>query len=154
VLPPHYSNCFGCGPDHPTGLHLRATVADGVAVTASFTVGNGHQGAAGLAHGGVLATAMDEALGFLLFLLGEPAVTGKLETEYRLPVPVGSTLYLSAEASAVQGRKIYGRADAKLGSADGPVAVLAAAVFIKVGVEHFERHGKGEPWRSHRGYNP
>ena len=38
------------------------------------------------------------------------AVTGRLETDFVGPVPVGTTLYLEAEVTAVAGRKIYSTA--------------------------------------------
>ena len=60
----------------------------------SFTVTEHHQGAPGLAHGGVVAAAMDEAMGFLLWLLKTLAVTARIEVDFRRPVPVGSTLEL------------------------------------------------------------
>ncbi|MEY3098759.1 MAG: hypothetical protein RIS32_550, partial [Actinomycetota bacterium] len=62
-----------------------------MSITAQFTVTDLHQGAPGLAHGGLLSCAFDEALGKLMWLVREPAVTGKLETSFLAPVPVGST---------------------------------------------------------------
>ncbi|MGC5015490.1 PaaI family thioesterase [Streptosporangium sp. DT93] len=140
-LGPHYSRCFGCGDGHPTGLHLAATTPDGITVEATFTVGESHQGAPGLAHGGVLAAAMDEVIGMSVWLFRRPYVTGRLETDYLAPVPVGTELYLRAWCNGMSGRKAYLEAEGRIGSADGPVAVRAAALFIEVGMEHFGRHG-------------
>ncbi|MEV5572770.1 PaaI family thioesterase [Spirillospora sp. NPDC052269] len=142
-LGPHYEQCFGCGPGHPTGLHLAAVSEDGLGVSAKFTVGDVHQGAPGLAHGGVLATAMDEALGMVVWLLRKPYVTGRLETDYVLPVPVGTTLYIQTRCTGVVGRKAYLEAEARMDALDGPVAVRAAALFVEVPVAHFEEHGDG-----------
>jgi acyl-coenzyme A thioesterase PaaI-like protein len=97
-----------------------------------------------LAHGGLLAAAFDEALGALIWLLRTPAVTARLETDFRRPVPVGSKLYLDAEVIGVARRNIYTRAVGRLGSVDGPVAVTAAAVFVTVPLEHFVTHGRAE----------
>lgn len=153
VLPPHYRDCFGCGDRHPTGLHLTVTVADGVAVDAEFTVTKDHQGAPGLAHGGLLASAFDEALGYLLGVLRQPAVTGRLEVDYLRPVPVGSTLVIHAQCTGVSGRKIYTRA---VGRIDGRDAVRATGLFIAVPIEHFARHGWTDTDALHGGerYNP
>ncbi|MEU3349200.1 PaaI family thioesterase [Streptomyces sp. NPDC006700] len=142
LLGSHYAECFGCGGEQPHGLHLQARAGDGVAITAEFTVQPAHQGAPGLAHGGVLATALDEALGSLNWLLRTIAVTGRLETDYVRPVPVGTTLHLDAEVTAVAGRKIYSRATGRVGGPDGPVAVRAEALFIEVKVDHFVDHGR------------
>jgi uncharacterized protein (TIGR00369 family) len=156
VLPPHYASCFGCGDEHPTGLHLSVTVAEGVAVDAVFRVAQAHQGAPGLAHGGVLATAADEALGFLNWLLTRPAVTARLEVDYLRPVPVGSDLYLRAECIAVAGRKTYVRCEGRLDGTNGPVALRATGLFLEVPLEHFRRHAPadGSAGTDERSYNP
>lgn len=144
LLGAHYELCFGCGGGQAHGLHLAARAGDGVSITAEFTVQPAHQGAPGLAHGGVLATALDETLGSLNWLLRTIAVTGRLETDFVRPVPVGTTLHLEAEVTAVAGRKIYSTATGRIGGPDGPVAVRADALFIEVKVDHFIDHGRQE----------
>lgn len=144
LLGAHYEHCFGCGPGQPHGLHLEARADEGVSLTAEFTVQPAHQGAPGLAHGGVLATALDETLGSLNWLLRTIAVTGRLETDFLRPVPVGTTLYLEAEVTAVAGRKIYCTATGRLGGPGGPLAVRADALFVEVKVDHFVDHGRQE----------
>jgi len=144
VLGAHYDQCFGCGEAQPHGLHVQARAGDGVSVTAEFTVQPAHQGAPGLAHGGVLATALDETLGSLAWLLQTIAVTGRLETDFVRPVPVGSTLFLDARVTAVAGRKIYATATGRIGAPDGPVAVRADALFVEVKLEHFTNNGRPE----------
>ncbi|MGW2210660.1 PaaI family thioesterase [Streptomyces sp. NPDC001781] len=138
----HYEHCFGCGPGQPHGLHLEARAGAGVSLIAEFTVQPAHQGAPGLAHGGVLATALDETLGSLNWLLRTIAVTGRLETDFVAPVPVGTVLHLQAEVTAVAGRKIYSRATGRIGGPEGPVAVRAEALFVEVKVDHFTEHGR------------
>ncbi|WP_190217217.1 PaaI family thioesterase [Streptomyces griseosporeus] len=144
LLGAHYEHCFGCGGGQAHGLHLAARAGQGVSITAEFTVQPAHQGAPGLAHGGVLATALDETLGSLNWLLRTIAVTGRLETDFVRPVPVGTTLHLQAEVTAVAGRKIYSTATGRIGGPDGPVAVRADALFIEVKVDHFIDHGRKE----------
>ncbi|MGV9558177.1 PaaI family thioesterase [Streptomyces sp. NPDC003401] len=144
LLGAHYEQCFGCGGGQSHGLHLEARAGEGVTVTAEFTVQPAHQGAPGLAHGGVLATALDETLGSLNWLLRTIAVTGRLETDFARPVPVGTTLYLEAEVTAVAGRKIYCTATGRIGGPEGPVAVRADALFVEVQVKHFVEHGRRE----------
>ncbi|MFH8617205.1 PaaI family thioesterase [Streptomyces sp. NPDC017979] len=144
LLGTHYENCFGCGAAQPHGLHLAARAGEGVSITAEFTVRPVHQGAPGLAHGGVLATALDEALGSLTWLLRTIAVTGRLETDFVRPVPVDTVLHLQAVVTAVAGRKIYARAEGRIGGPDGPLAVRANALFIEVKVDHFIDNGRAE----------
>ena len=143
-LPSHFKHCFGCGDLHPTGLHLKARVGEGLSITAQFTVTENHQGAPGLAHGGLLSLAFDEALGKLMWLLRAPAVTARLETDFLLPVPIGTTLYMSAHITGVQGRKVYSVSEGRLNSADGPLAVRAASLFIIVPMKHFLENAPAE----------
>ena len=143
-IPSHYRWCFGCGSDHPTGMHMRVTAREGLSVRGVFTATEHHQGAPGLAHGGVLTTALDEILGSLNWLLAGPAVTGRLEVDFRRPVPIGSTLVIDAEVVGVKGRKVFTRAVGRLETPEGPVAVAAAALFIQVPLQHFVDNGARE----------
>jgi acyl-coenzyme A thioesterase PaaI-like protein len=110
-------------------------------VTGNFKVTDHHQGAPGLAHGGVLTTAMDEVLGSLNWLLAAPAVTGRLSCEFRRPVPVGSMLFIAAEVTGTSGRRVFGSAVARLDSPTGQVAVSAESVFVQVPMDHFLTNG-------------
>jgi acyl-coenzyme A thioesterase PaaI-like protein len=137
LLGSHNPDCYGCGASHPAGLHLTAYSGEGMTVNAKFTVTEMHQGAPGLAHGGLLSCAFDEALGKLMWLVRQPAVTGKLETSFLAPVPVGTTLFIKSEIMGQVGRKIYCRAEGRIGSNEGQLAVEAAAIFVIVPMEHF-----------------
>jgi acyl-coenzyme A thioesterase PaaI-like protein len=143
-IPSHYSRCFVCGDSHEAGLRLDVVAGEGLSLTGTFTVTEHHQGAPGLAHGGLLTAAFDDALGSLNWLLSAPAVTGRLETDFRRPVPVGSTLHIRAEVVGVKGRKVFTKAVGRLGAPDGPVALTAAALFIQVPIEHFTSNGRPE----------
>ena len=153
-LRPHFSECFACGADQAAGLHLAAVVGEGASVVATFTVTRSHQGAPGLAHGGLLATAVDEAMGFLLSLIGEPAVTAHLEVDYVLPVPVGDVVTLTAHGLARAGRKIW--ADVTGVLPDGRTALTGSALFVTVGIEHFTSAAPAEAFHSSilSRYNP
>lgn len=141
-LSPHFTECFGCGDELPSGLHMATVVGDEHIIQSTFTVTAEHQGAPGLAHGGLLACAFDEALGTAVGqLLRVPAVTGRLETDFRRPVPVGSTLHIIAKVDGLAGRKIYASAEGRLDAEDGPIALRARALFVTVGFEHFTTHG-------------
>jgi len=136
-IPSHFGHCFGCGELHPTGLHLVAHAGDGANLTAEFTVTENHQGAPGLAHGGLLSLGMDEALGKLMWLLRAPAVTARLETDFLSPIPMGSTIHISARITGQVSRKVYCEAEGRLNSVDGEIAVRAAALFVIVPMNHF-----------------
>ena len=143
-IPSHFGHCFGCGELHPTGLHLIAQVGEGQNITAEFTVTENHQGAPGLAHGGLLALAFDEALGKLMWLIRSPAVTARLETDFLLPVPIGRTLHIKAEITGQVNRKVYTYAEGHLDSLDGPIALKASALYVIVPMKHFMENAPKE----------
>jgi acyl-coenzyme A thioesterase PaaI-like protein len=121
---------------------MVVTAGEGLTVSGVFTVTEHHQGAPGLAHGGLLSAAIDEVLGSLNWLIGVPAVTGRLACDFRKPVPVGSVLIVVAQIDAVHGRKVYTSATAYLGSADPQhIAITATALFVQVQIEHFLNNG-------------
>ena len=143
-IPSHFAHCFGCGEKHPTGLHLVAHVGNAMDITAEFVVSENHQGAPGLAHGGLLSLAFDEALGKLMWLLRAPAVTARLETDFLEPVPMGSKLFITAEITGQVSRKVYCSAIGRLNSPDGEIAVRAAALFVIVPMSHFLQNAPAE----------
>lgn len=144
----HYAQCFGCGEERAEGLHLRIEAAEGVSVTAKFEVAPGHQGAPGLIHGGLLATAFDEVMGSVSWMLRIPAVTGRLETDFVKPVPVGRVVHFRAWCAGRSGRKLYHRAEARLDGPDGQLVAKAAALFVSVGLEHFVNNGRADEVRA------
>jgi len=146
VLGEHYSRCYGCGDAQPGGLHMRFVVGDGVRVVSEFVVTDDHEGAPGLAHGGLLTAALDETQATLLWLVRVPAVTVRLETDFVTPVPVGSTVQIEATCLGIAGRKIYTAAVGRLRapSGDDVVAMRSAALFVAVPVEHFTAFGRAD----------
>ena len=156
-LGPHYAHCFGCGDETEGGLRLRTATGHDATILARFEVTGAHQGAPGLAHGGLLACAFDEALGATVGqMLRKPAVTGRLETDFLRPVPVGSTLHIVGRLDGVAGRKVYASAEGRLDAADGRVALRARALFVIVDHSHFTDHGTAGPRDLHpdRDINP
>jgi len=155
VIPSHLTMCFGCGVDHPTGLHMKSIAGEGLTATCEFIVTEMHQGAPGLAHGGLLSLAFDEALGKLMYLLQVPAVTGHLETDFLKPIPVGSKLYINAKITGQERRKVYTEAEGRLNSPDGILALKASALFIIVGLDHFIKNAaEGYISNEQLGINP
>jgi acyl-coenzyme A thioesterase PaaI-like protein len=140
-VPSHYARCFACGDD-TAGLRMHVVAGEGVTVHAEFAVTDRHQGAPGLAHGGLLAAAFDETLGSLQWLLQVPSVTARLETNFLRPVPVGSTVHIEGRVVGRDDRKIWSEAEGRLDGPDGPVVVTASALFVVVPLHHFADHGR------------
>ncbi len=84
----YFHECFGCGPGHSTGLRVRCfRTAEGV-VSPVF-VPAVYAGPPGAAHGGIVATYLDEiCAGAVVRATGKVAVTGELTVRYVAPVPV------------------------------------------------------------------
>ena len=73
----HHDLCFGCGVANLFGLQMEVEPAEEEgAVSGRFFLKQDHQGPPGLAHGGVLACALDEAMALCVHREGMLAVTG------------------------------------------------------------------------------
>jgi acyl-coenzyme A thioesterase PaaI-like protein len=137
---PHHPHCLGCGTENPASLGLRMRpVGDGAAGEVTF--GPLHEGAPGFAHGGAVATALDDAIGMLLMRIGRPAVTRRLEVDYERPCFLGRRYELTASCQDVDGRKLWLLAELR---EDGAVVARARGLFIEVDPAHFLQ---GDPAR-------
>ncbi len=119
-LPPHHPDCLGCGPQNPHG-HALSVQRDENGVVAHHVFDQRHVGAPGIAHGGAVATVLDDLFGFLLYTVGELAVTRRLELDYLAPVLLGTPYVLRAAVRSRDGRKLNshghdGRCAGPLGS--------------------------------------
>jgi len=123
----HY--CFGCSKHNPVGLHLSFRVEDGE-VKAAFTPQAEHQGWPGFVHGGLVATMLDEAMGWVTMGHGIWAVTGKMNVRYREPVPLLQPLTVVGMIEKNRGRWILVRAEVR--SSEGVVLSEADAIFMRV----------------------
>lgn len=88
--------CFACGRDNPIGLKLDFRL-DGERAVAEFTPGPWHQSWTGVFHGGLMATLMDEAVGYVLYLRGIKALTARFQMRLRQTVNTGQKLRVWAE---------------------------------------------------------
>ena len=95
---PHTAGCLVCGRDNPHGLRLDLHVdpATGV-VRIAFTPRPEHIGFAGVVHGGVIATVLDEAMVWAATWAGRRfCVCGELTTRFRREAAVGRPLVVEA----------------------------------------------------------
>lgn len=89
--------CFGCSDSNPDGLKLRFQRI-GDEIRANYQVPDRFHGAPGVAHGGIVATILDEfSCAAAVFLSGHRVVTGELTVRYLAPCPVESPLTISAQ---------------------------------------------------------
>jgi acyl-coenzyme A thioesterase PaaI-like protein len=128
----HHELCFGCGLANLFGLQLELEEADGGGVEGRFFVKQDHQGPPGYAHGGVIATALDEAMALLVHGMGVHAVTRRLEVDLLGPVPVGSFGTVTARVDEREGRQLTLSAELS-GEDPGRPLARSVGVFVVVG---------------------
>ena len=94
---------------------------------ASATFGSAYEGPPGCVHGGFVAAAFDEVLGFVQSLSGSPGFTGTLTIRYRTPTPLHTELRFNAEIDRTEGRKTFASGQLHAG---GGLCAEAEGVFI------------------------
>ncbi len=99
--------CFGCGPDNPKGLRLRF-FETGEGVEVDYVAPEHLNGAAGVVHGGVQATLLDEALCMTAYAKeGTTVVTGELTVRYVAPLPTRTPLLIRSKITEKRGRSFF-----------------------------------------------
>jgi acyl-coenzyme A thioesterase PaaI-like protein len=85
------------------------TISQTGAMTARGTVtfGSAYEGPPSSVHGGFVAAAFDEVLGFVQSLGGSPGFTGRLIVHYRSPTPLHTELRIDVQLDRVEGRKTF-----------------------------------------------
>jgi len=149
-IPPHHDPaCWGCGDENPDGIHLPKPADEGIErYEATFAFDARHQAAPGIAHGGLVGAALDEACGLLATWHRFPAVTARIFVRYRRPVLINRELAVAAWVTESRGRRIHVDADLR---GSGEVLAKARGAFLHVPLEHFlaspEGRAIGEQWR-------
>jgi acyl-coenzyme A thioesterase PaaI-like protein len=120
------------GDDRAAGLRLQFRREE-PGLVATFVPRSQHRGGPGVLHGGLAATALDETMAALGWVLDEVhCVTATLEVRYRRAVPLdGSTLRVEAWRERPEARRRQ-RVHGRLLLADGTVAVEASGIFVQV----------------------
>ncbi|MBI5504039.1 MAG: PaaI family thioesterase [Deltaproteobacteria bacterium] len=94
TFPDH--GCFGCSTKNLDGLHLRF-FKHGREVRGTYRIAERFHGAPGLAHGGIVATILDEfSCAAAVFLTGKRVMTGELTIRYESPCPVEQDIEIVA----------------------------------------------------------
>lgn len=125
---PDANNCFVCGPDNPIGLHLTFRM-DGTVCRSEFTPDQRHVGFDGMTHGGILYSALDDAMANWLFLQGARGYTARCEVRYLEPLDIGVAVYLEGRLERRKARlaKLLARA---VRANDGKTVAQAQASFM------------------------
>jgi len=121
------------GRSNPTSVELEMRYDDDE-VVADVVLGRAFEGAPGRAHGGIVAAAFDDATGFVIGMLQEPAFTGELTVRYLAPVPVDETLEIRARLDGRERRKLFISAELRDGE---HVVATCRAIYITVDPSRF-----------------
>jgi acyl-coenzyme A thioesterase PaaI-like protein len=136
------NGCFGCGDDNPAGLHLKFFVDEEQRVLCRFRLAAQFQGPPGHAHGGIIATLLDEAMSKANRRRNITAMTRHMSIDYRRPVPLESDLVIEGwsekDAASASGRKH--QCSAELRDASGTVLASATGIFVEVRAETLRRY--------------
>jgi acyl-coenzyme A thioesterase PaaI-like protein len=131
--------CFGCGDLNPAGLKLEFRFEGGKAV-ADFVPQKRHQGYPGLMHGGVMAAALDEAMGWAMQPLGVWAVTGKMELKFRQPLPLHRKATVSGKVVRNRGRWL--EVQGEIRSEEGKLMAESHGLFMRLPEETVRKLGE------------
>jgi uncharacterized protein (TIGR00369 family) len=124
--------CFGCGDDNPVGLHLKFFIDEEGRVLCRFRLSAQFQGPPGHAHGGIIATLLDEAMSKANRRRNITAMTRHMSIDYLRPVPLQSDLLLEGWSESDVGSTRKHRCSAELRDASGTVLASATGIFVQV----------------------
>jgi acyl-coenzyme A thioesterase PaaI-like protein len=96
--------------------------------------GTPYEGPPGHVHGGYVAAAFDEVLGYAQALTGQPGMTGTLTVKYRRPTPLHTELRFDCWVDRISGRKVF--ASGTLHDGD-TLCAEAEGIFVSMGPERF-----------------
>jgi acyl-coenzyme A thioesterase PaaI-like protein len=130
---PHTAGCLACGRDNPHGLRLDLFVdpAPGV-VLVQFIPRPEHIGFAGVVHGGILATVLDEAMVWAATWAGRRfCVCAELTTRFLKEAAVGRELAVVTKVESNRSRLITTSAAVR-DARSGELVATGSAKYVPV----------------------
>jgi acyl-coenzyme A thioesterase PaaI-like protein len=123
------------GLSNPLSPPIRLKAVEG-RVTGNVVFGSAFEGPPTCVHGGFVAAAFDEVLGFAQCEVGTPGMTGQLTVRYLKPTPLHQNLTFDAGVDRIENRKIF--ASGKLFAGE-TLTAEASAIFITITQDTFEQ---------------
>ena len=125
------NKCFGCGPQNETGLKLKFVLDEArQRFVCRFRLQGRFVGPPALAHGGIIATILDEAMGKVNKLHNIVCLTSTMEVTYLKPVPLFKPLIVEGWEERVRGREHYRAAEIR--NPEGEVLASSKGKFIEI----------------------
>lgn len=121
----------GSGAGSPHGLDMTVH-RDGDRVRARFVFGAADEGPPLRAHGGMVALAFDDALGFVLNMHQIIAYTGRLSISYKAGSPLETPLVITAWLDRREGRKLFIESELREDRPDAELIATCSAIFVEM----------------------
>jgi uncharacterized protein (TIGR00369 family) len=126
--------CFACGKDNPEGMRLKFTHdEERDCFVCRFRLGKRYTGPPGHAHGGIIATILDDAMGKVNKLRHVVALTSQITVDYLKPVPLNEALRVESREVRVRGRRHINMAE--ILNPKGEVLARSRGLFIAIDPE-------------------
>jgi acyl-coenzyme A thioesterase PaaI-like protein len=122
------TGCFACGRENPRGLQIHFEIDDNGSAVASWIPLPDWAGFENVIHGGILTTAMDEAMAKAIVARGAQGLTCELRVRLHESVRPGSSLHIRGWIIEFHRRLI--RTEGSICSLDGKEYAHAWASFL------------------------
>lgn len=100
--------CFVCGKKNPRGLQLDFRYdKESDRVTAEIRFPEYFQGWAGIVHGGLVSTSLDEIMVKAAEAKGLVCVTAEMTVEFKKPAPTNSTFFLIGRVTGMRHKLVF-----------------------------------------------
>jgi uncharacterized protein (TIGR00369 family) len=140
-LPNLDKDCFGCGLENHSGLHMTFET-NGEQIRSKITVPQQFRGWSKLVHGGVISTILDETMSWaVIFLSKKFVLTKQMTIQFHRPVYVGSTLsaigYIkekTGERKAIVKGELFDDEGKLCASSEGEFVLYAKEQFARLGI--------------------
>ena len=123
---PH--NCFACGALNAHGLHLALHV-DGQRCWTDLAIPSRFQGWDEIAHGGIVATILDEVMAWSLVDHDNWGLTARMTIDFKRPVPLERPIHAEGWVTEVR-RRLITTAGQIVDQATGEVAATSDATYV------------------------
>ena len=123
---PH--NCFACGTLNASGLHLDLHV-DGERCWTDLEIPDRFQGWDEIAHGGIVATILDEVMAWSLVDADNWGLTARMSVDYKRPVPLGRPIHAEGWITESR-RRIVTTAGRMIDGTNGELLATAEATYV------------------------
>jgi uncharacterized protein (TIGR00369 family) len=99
-------------------------------IVGRFVLGERYQGGGGFAHGGIIATLLDEAMGKVCRFREARAVTAELNVQYLKPVSVSEEILVEGRETEQKGRNLF--MSGEIRNVGGDILAKGTARFVVI----------------------